>query len=127
MKSILFLSLVIISFSLRAQYEPKFNVYVHSLDDDIDLSPLKRPEYIKVNGVGDNRKNANIQIPSVSVMNELFKQANLKVQTDQMDQLDRDIFYRKLKERDLASIESSYPQFDRSELKRLKQLIEESK
>jgi hypothetical protein len=116
-----------ISFSIKAQYEHKFNVYVHSLEEDIDLSPLKRPEYIKVNGVGHPGKNSNFKLPSPSVMNELFKQAHLNIQTDEMDQLDRDIFYQKLKERDLASVESSYPQFDKSNLKKLKQLIEESK
>jgi len=127
MKAIIFFGLAIISFSLKAQYESKFNVYVHSLDDDMDLSSLKRPEYVKVNGVGEAGKNSNLQLPSPSVMNDLFKQANLNVQIDQMDQMDRDIFFRKLKERDLASIESSYPQFDKSSLKKLKKLVEETK
>lgn len=101
-------------------------VYVHALEPGLDLTSIKSKEIETVQGIGKS-KSYTKTLPSPSEMEELFKKSDLEKETRGMDQLDRDLFYAKVKERELERVVKNYPKIDKEKIKKLKTLISGSK
>lgn len=117
---------MILLFSLAAMFsfaqEEEQKVHVHALDESVDLTPLNRPEYKKYQGVGEF-KSASDTLPSPKKLDELFKQAGMSEDVKEMDQLDKDLLYKKIVRRSVEDVANSYPQISKEKLYKLKALV----
>ncbi len=121
---ILFLSLFLISSLALA--EEKFKVYVNTFDSDLDTSSIESPQVKVTKGAGLYKSHV-AKLPSPQEMQLIFNHADLELEVKEMNQMDRDILFRKVAERDLASVQKSYPQFRPHKLEILKKAIGDRK
>jgi hypothetical protein len=118
----LLLALFMAAPSLHADDE--FKVYVNTFDSDLDTKSIESPKVNVTQGAGNFRSRAG-HLPSSEEMQKIFIAADLKDDIQSLDQMQRDILYRKTAERDLASVKISYPKIPDQKLLKLKKTIEE--
>lgn len=127
------LNVFIFVFSIGAYAAEKaepMTIIVQSMDDSVDLDQLAQPDrklnvrYKKIDGFGDNQKYKSKDLPSTTQLNQDFQDAGLSSNLTQMDQLDRDLFYRIVKKENLKVLISRYPNFPAEGLKKLKNIIQ---
>jgi hypothetical protein len=109
-----------------ASAEENFKVYVNTFDSDLDTSSIESPQVDVTKGAGPYKSRV-AELPSPEEMQIIFNRADLELEVKEMNQMDRDILFRKVAERDLASVQKSYPQFRSQKLENLKKSIGDSK
>lgn len=117
----LFISLFysLLSFSQEAGVG---KVFVHSMEEGVDLSGLQAKEYVKVEGAGES-KSVTSELPSPPMMEKMLLEADLSKETVNMDQMDKDLLFMKLKKRSAGSLSKNYPDLPKSKLEKLKSLM----
>lgn len=113
--------LLITSPSLWATEE--FKIYVNTFDPDFDAKSLESSKVEVTQGTGAYSSRV-AKLPETKEMEKIFMEAGLKEEIQSMDQMQRDILYRKSAERDVASVKSSYPELPAEKLLHLKKSIE---
>jgi hypothetical protein len=121
MKLIITFTMILLSSSIYAQEEEQ-KVYIHSLDENVDLSSLERKEYKKIQGEGEV-KSASTKLPSPKKLDQIFKEANLEQEVKDMDQLDKDLLFRKIVKYSVDDVATSYPLINKEKLITLKKIV----
>lgn len=121
MKLLITFTMILLSSLIYAQDEEQ-KVYVHSLDENVDLSSLERKEYKKIQGEGEV-KNASTKLPSPKKLDQIFKEANLEQEVKDMDQLDKDMLFRKIVKYSVDDVATSYPLINKEKLVSLKKIV----
>jgi len=105
MKRSMFL-ILFIALNVLAQDETQF--FVNTLDEDIDTSSIESKQVHVQKGVGPVRSRST-PLPDPKEMEKLFQSAGLTADIKKMDQLDQDLFFRKVQNRKLEEVQKSYP------------------
>lgn len=106
--------------------EEKFEVFVNTFDDDIDTSSIESPTVKATRGPGENTSQV-ATLPEPDEMLKIFQSANLSEEIKPLNQMDRDLLYMKVTQRDLASVKKSYETIPEEKLDKLKKIIEAQK
>jgi hypothetical protein len=106
--------------------EEKFEVFVNTFDNDIDTSSIESPIVKATQGPGENPSQV-AALPAPDEMLKIFQSANLSEEIKPLNQMDRDILYMKVTQRDLASVKKSYETISEEKLDKLKKIIEAQK
>lgn len=94
-------------------------VFVHALDEELDLAPLNDADFVKIQGAGE-AKNQTYNLPDPKDLDKSFEAAGLKEDVKEFDQVSKDIFVSKLLKRSISSVSADYPQFSKDKLEKLK-------
>lgn len=124
MKAFLLVGLLISANSFAQDLDKKFEVEVRTLDEDIDSSLLKSSDVRVEEGLPQKPVLAD-QLPSPKVRDELFKKAGLESDLKGKDDLDRDIFYRKVREYKNDQLKKDYPHISQDKFNTLRKYISE--
>jgi len=101
----------------------EFKAYVQSFDEDIDLSTLDSKE-VKTSDKLEPIFSVARSLPSPQVMDEHIKEAGLEQEIQKMDQMDKDLFYLKVKQKSLEYLEKKYSEIPLIKIKQLKIIME---
>ncbi len=74
--------------------DEELKIDVMALDPDVDLSPLKDPRYVP-HSVGQTPPAPRDELPSPTERDQIFALAGLVAAIESMDDLDRDILFRR--------------------------------
>lgn len=121
------LTLLLILFSVASAFaEEEFKAFVNTFDDDMDTSSIESPMVKITQGAGD-LKSEIAELPTPEDMLKNFQSAGLEQDIKPMNQMDRDILYMKVAQRDIASVKESYQKISQEKLANLKKIIEAQK
>jgi hypothetical protein len=127
----LFMLLIMIGSSLQTyvyadeEFDPTFKVEVHSLDEDVDLSPLDSPYYNKHEGIEEEEPEIAESLPPVRVRDLVFQNIELSGEITEMDDLDKDMLWRWAKRLSVEDLQKKYPKISVKKLKALKEGMHE--
>jgi hypothetical protein len=129
MKSIILLLIFGFTFVpyLQAEEEidPTFKVEVHSLDEDIDMSPLDSPYYNKHEGIEEEEPEIADALPPVKIRDLIYRNIDINSDLKDMDDLDKDMLWRWAKRLPLDDLHKKYPNIPKEKLNALKEGIHE--
>lgn len=103
----------------------EFKVYVESFDEDLDASELESKE-ISVKKEAQPVVSQTSELPSPREMRAIFKEVGFGPEIMSMDQMDKDLFYLKVQQRDMSYLKKKYPDVSVEKIKKLKKLIGET-
>jgi len=102
------------------EIDPDFKVEVHSLDEDMDMTPLDSPYYNKHEGIEDAPEVVD-SLPPVKVRDIIFSNVGLNSDVEKMDELDKDMLWRWAKRLPAEELQKKYPNIQSNKLKALKE------
>lgn len=121
------LTMLLILFSMSsAMAEEEFKAFVNTFDDDMDTTSIESPMVKITQGAGD-LKSETAELPTPEDMFKHFQNAGLEKDIRPMNQMDRDILYMKVAQREIASVKESYQKISPEKLSKLKSIIESQK
>lgn len=109
-----------------AMAEEEFKVYVNTFDPDLDTKSIESPKVEITKGSGKYKSHV-AALPDPIEMEKIFVSVGLNTEIESLDQMERDILYRRVTERDLASVKERYPSLPPQKLGKLKAIIEARK
>jgi hypothetical protein len=115
------------SYSVWAEeeYDPTFKVEVHSLDEDIDLTPLDSPYYNKHEGIEEEEPEIADSLPPIRIRDLVYQNIELTNDIKDMDDLDKDMLWRWAKRLSVEELQKKYPNISSEKLKALKEGMHE--
>ena len=118
MKGSFFIIILLFSLGVSA-VEDHEKVFVHALDEELDLAPLSDEDFVKIQGAGE-ATNQTYNLPDPKELDKNFETAGMKDDVKDFDQVSKDIFVSKLLKRSISSVAEDYPQFSKDKLEKLK-------
>lgn len=124
MKNLIIFALIFsISSAINAE---EFKVHVQSFDEDLDASELESKD-ISVQKEAQPVVSQTNDLPTPREMNGIFKEVGFGPEILKLDQMDKDLFFLKVQQRDMSYLKKKYPDVSVEKMKRLKKLIGETK
>ena len=102
-----------------------WKIEVRSLDESTNLEALNNDHYKKINGLSDIKKSHPNRLPATTIRDGYFLKSGLATDIKAMDDLDRDILWRKTERLSQPELEKNYPSINPIHLKSLKNLLNE--
>lgn len=122
MKIIMFCLIVSAGFAQADDKRPSQKLKVHSFDENADLSSLDSKDYQVTKGLPESRKDRQ-ELPSPDMLKKLFVDAGLGKDVQSMDDMDRDVLWRRADRLSVAAFLKEYPDLPSEGLKKFHKLV----